>query len=71
MERLSKLSSSLVKQIKDQEIHEGKVTPTDRMQDIANLLLTTLARSIKKHLDPELGAILHAQVADDLQELIQ
>jgi hypothetical protein len=70
MERLSKLSFSLAKQIKEQEIHEGKMVPEKRISEITNILLGTLARSIKTHLDPELGSILHAQVDADLQEVI-
>jgi hypothetical protein len=70
MERLSKLTFSLAKQIKEQEIHEGKMVPVKMVRDIRDLLMGTLARSIKGHLDPDLGAILHAQVDEDLQELI-
>lgn len=70
MERLSKLSFSLAKQIKEQEIHEGKMVPATRVQEIAHILAGVFARSIKAHLDPQLGAILHAQVDEDLQTAI-
>jgi hypothetical protein len=70
MERLSKLSFSLAKQIKEQEIHEEKMVPVTRVNEIRDLLMGTFARSIKKHLDPELGPLVHAQVDDDLTELI-
>lgn len=70
MERLSKLSFSLAKQIKEQEIHEGKMVPQTRVNEVVILLMGTFARSIKAHLDPQLGAMLHAQVEEDLEELI-
>lgn len=70
MERLSKLCFSLAKQIKEQEIHEGKMVPETRITEITNILLGVLARSIKANLDPELGSLLHAQVDCDLQEAI-
>jgi hypothetical protein len=71
MEKLSKVLAGMVKQIKEQEIHERETLKRSEVQRLGNLVGIAVAKEIKKHNEPEVAALIIECVCHTLDQLIQ
>ena len=72
MEKLSKVMSSLVKQIKDQESHERETLKRDEVRRLANLVGIMIGRSVKKFVEnPDVAILIIESILHDLDQLVE
>ena len=72
MEKLSKVMAGLVKQIKDQELHEKETLPRNEVRRLANLAGIMIGKSIKKYVqDQETAVLIIDTILHDLDQMVE
>ena len=72
MEKLSKIMAGMVKQIKEQELHERETLKRDEVRRLGNLLGIMVGRSIRKHVaDTDVAVLIIECILHDLDQMIE
>jgi hypothetical protein len=72
MEKLSKVMAGMVKQIKEQELHERETLKRDEARRLANLIGIMIGRSVKAHVeDTEVALLIIESILYDLDQLVE
>lgn len=71
MEKLSKVMSGMVKQIKEQELHERETLKRSEVRRLANLVGMAVGREIKKYVPEDEAALIIESVCYTMDQLIE
>lgn len=72
MEKFSKVMATMVKQIKDQEIHERETLKRNEVRRLGNIIGIMIGRSVRKYVeDPEAAILICESITHDLDALIE
>lgn len=72
MEKLSKVMSGMVKQIKDQELHERETLKRDEVRRLSNLIGIANAKAIRKYIpDQETAVLIIETVRHEIMQMAE
>jgi len=72
MEKFSKVMAGMVKQIKEQELHERETLKRDEVRRLANIIGIMIGRAVKTHVeDPETAVLIIECILHDLDKLVE
>jgi hypothetical protein len=72
MEKLSKVMAGMVKQIKEQELHERESLKRDEVRKLANLIGIMIGRSVKEHVtDQTVATIIIESILFDIDQMVE
>lgn len=72
MEKLSKILAGMVKQIKEQELHELETLKRTEVHRLVGLICIAMSKAIKEHIDDDdLAAIIIATIRHDVMSMAE
>lgn len=72
MEKLSKVMSGMVKQIKEQELHEKETIKRDEMRRLVNLIAIANAKAIRRHVaDQEVAVLIIEAIRYEITQMVE
>ena len=71
MEKLAKVLAGMVKQIKEQELHERETLKRSEVRRLGNLIGIAVAKEIKKYHDAETAALMIECICHTIDRLIE